>query len=165
MPAAGSKLRFVDSAVDFFSAYLDTTLSPGSSGAPLSLSKQSSNGGNMTLTSGGAGANIVRDGLYLVSYQFRTDRDVSSADPVITFRLNAGGVSGVGTAIRYVFANVASPNSGNYTVSGSFVYYFEEGDEIELFASSGSTATNFLVAGTTTSTVEVTRFPGTAMLS
>jgi hypothetical protein len=163
---AGEIIRASDEPdVDMLRAYISANTSVTSTSTGFSFTKQSTNGGNIALSSGNRGFVAPRAGLYVVNYSFRTARN-TSGDPVFQFRQNASGSDSGGTQIAVFYANPLSATAGNYTTHGRFSVYLAASDTIEGWhVNAAGTMSNWISGSSTATRFEVYRVPGTALTS
>lgn len=152
---------------DYFNAYLTgTTLSSTTTVTGFAMAKQASNGGNMALTGAGFGFVAPTAGLYVLSYNLRTQRN-NSGDAVWQWRKNASGSGVGGTQEWATYPNPCSATAGNYSATGTVTIPLAASDTLEMFHSCASgTMTNWI--GTNSSAVSrITAFrvPGVPSLS
>lgn len=162
---AGEIIRANDEPVgDYLRSYVSTTFSLSTTVTLFALTKQASNGGNIALSSGNGGFVAPRDGLYVISYLLRTTRNVSG-DAVFQWRQNAGGNGANGTQMFVTYGAIVSGTAGNFSHTGTGIYYLEEGDTAEMFHNAGGAMASFIVGGATVTQINVWRVPAVAQTS
>lgn len=164
MVTAGSLIRASDNAGDYLNAYLAADVNVSTTVTAFNFTLQSTPG-NIDLASGSHGFEAPLDGLYLISWIFRCDRD-ATVDVVTQWRLNASGSSSGGSQVQASYCAPAGGTAGNISSSGSFAEVLDAGDTLEMFHNcAASSATAFFVgtsAGPVVSRLTVVRLPGPA---